>query len=131
MADYSRQIATALRMISAKGRRVAFLTTTSGPANPAQPLSGPAAPATSLDVENVPAVFVQPSSLQALGFGARVTELFAACTEIAILPAFGGKDFTKYKFMKDYDGSTWKIEYAEKLQPAEQPILYFVGVRRP
>lgn len=131
MADYSRQIASARRQIAAKGRRVAFYSNTSGVGDTTKPLSGPAAPATAMAVENVPAVFVQPSSLQSLGFGVRNVELFGNCTQIAMIAADGVNDFSTFKFMKDFDGSDWKIEYTERLQPAEQPILYFVGVRRP
>lgn len=129
MADYSRQIASAQRMIAAKGRRVAFFATVAGPADPARPLDGPVQPG--LAVENVPAVFVQPSSLQALGFGVRNVELFGACSQIALIPADGIHEFDTYKMMEDFDGSEWAVKYAEKLQPAEQPILYFVGVSRP
>lgn len=127
MADYSRQIATAQRLIAAKGRPVGFFSRATQPANPLRPLDGPAAPV--VEVEGVPAVFVSPGA--ALGFGVRNADLFGACSQIAIIAADGEHDFSLYKMMEDFDGSEWKVNHTEKLQPAEEPILYFIGVSRP
>lgn len=130
MADYSRQIATAQRMIRDKGRLVAFARTSTGPSDPDDPLAGPApAPA---PVTGIPAVFVSPGVASAsLGYAAITAGLFKRCTQVALVASDGANDFTKFSFLTDTDNSTWKIEAVDKLAPAEDTILYFIGVRRP
>lgn len=129
MADFSRQVASARRSIAAKGRPVTFLKLPTGVADPEDPLSGPAT--NPVSVAGVPAVFVPPSSASALGMGASAAELFKSCTAIAMVATVDGHDFYNFDFVTDFDNKDWKIHHVEKLQPAEQTILYFIGLKRP
>lgn len=129
MADYTRQVESARRMIRDKGRVVALQASAHGVADPSDPLAGPTnAPA---PVTGIPAVFVHPASLQFLGFGTIVSATFKHSIQIAIVASHPDYDFTNFKYLIDFDSSVWKIDTVEKLQPAEQAILYFIGVRRP
>lgn len=127
--DYSRPLATAQRLIERFGRRVTLQGVSDGPSDPNNPLGSPAAaPA---PVAGIPATFVQPSSLNTLGFGARITELFADATQVAIIAPVSGIDLDEVRFLIDNDGTKWKVTYIEKLKPGETTILYFIGVARP
>lgn len=128
MVDYARTLASAQRQIRDKGRLVSLQGATAGAADANDPLAGPAAPPA--PVTGVAAVFVPPSSLQALGSRAQVEGLFANCSQIAIAAADGANDFKDMVTLIDSDNSVWKIQYVEELKPGEVPLLYFIGVAR-
>lgn len=128
--DYSRPLATAQRLIARFGRVVALQGVSTGPADPSKPLRGPAPPPA--PITGIPAAFVQPSSLNTLGFGANIIELFAACSQIALISPIGSHStFDGMKFLIDYDNSVWAIKHIETLKPGETVILHFIGVARP
>jgi hypothetical protein len=128
--DYSRAVATAQRLIARYGRLVALQGVSAGPADANNPLAGPGA---SPDpIQGISAAFVDPASLRALGISARMSSLFAACTQIALVaPVSGLPGFGDMKFLTDSDNSEWKINVIDTLKPGETIVLYFIGVVRP
>lgn len=128
--DYSRPLATAQRLVARFGRVIGLQGVTAGPADADNPLAGPAAPPEPLT--GIPAAFVDPLSLRALGLSATVQGLFANSKQIALIaPVSGLPDFTDMKFLIDSDNSVWKIDLIETMKPAETIVLYFIGVSRP
>lgn len=128
--DYSRPLATAQRLIARYGRLVALQGVSAGPADANNPLAGPAAAPD--PVTGVPAAFVEPSSLRALGISAQLQTLFANCSQIALVaPVSGVPDFLDMKFLIDSDNSVWKINAIDTLKPGETIVLYFIGVAKP
>lgn len=128
--DYSRVLATAQRLVARYGRLVALQGVSAGPADPNNPLAGPAAPPA--PVSGIPAAFVEPAGLRALGISAQMATLFANSTQIAVVaPVSGTPDFTDMKFLTDSDNSVWKINVIDMLKPGETILLYFIGVSRP
>lgn len=128
--DYSRVLATARRLVTRYGRVVALQGVSAGPADANNPLAGPA-PAPD-PVTDVPAAFVDPSSLASLGMNKTLVALFAKSAEIAIVaPVSGLPDFSDMKFLIETDGTVKKIDQISKLQPADVILLYYIGVSRP
>ena len=121
-------------LIAKKGRLVSFIKLDITPADSSKPWRGAAdaraTPAST--VANVAAVFVPPSSAQALGFRMQTSQLDERVEQIAIVSTGGTvqTDLSDYDEVIDSDNSRWKIEFVEKLAPAEVNILYFVGMRR-
>jgi hypothetical protein len=128
--DYSRAVATAQRLIARYGRLVALQGVSAGPADANNPLAGPAAAPD--PIQGVPAAFVDPASLRGLGISARMSALFADCTQIALVaPVSGLPGFGDMKFLTDSDNSEWKINVIDTLKPGETVVLYFIGVVQP
>jgi len=128
MADHTRALRTAQRLIAANARPIRLQRAGGGEAVPGKPLHGPAPAPAPVDALGC---FVQPSSLQALGYGVVVSGVFKNCSQIALVAADGVNDHTEAKLLYDSDGSVWKVEHVELLKPAEVAIMYFIGVRRP
>lgn len=126
--DYSRPLATARRLIERFGRPISLQGVQGGPADHADPLGGPAA--APVPIVGIYAAFVQPSSLQLLGISAKVQELFANCTQIAIIADNGKNNFLDAKYLID-NSDTWMVERVEQLKPGDTSILYFIGVVSP
>lgn len=126
--DYTRPLATAQRLIKRFGRSISLQGVSTELANPSNPLAGPVAPPP--PIVGIPATFVPPSSLQVLGFSARMTELFANCEQICIVAPIDNTDFSSMKFLYD-SGKRWKISLIEKLKPGDLTVLYFIGINSP
>jgi len=126
--DYSKPLATAQRLIARYGRAIELQGASTGPADPSKPLGDRAPVAAPVAVVGA---FVQPSSLNALGFGVSVVELFGSCSQIALVaPVNKGDDYSDMKFLYD-NGVRWKIEHIETLKPGPIVVLHFIGVKLP
>lgn len=129
--DYSRALATARRLVERYGRAVALQGVSNGPADPAHPLAGPAAPPA--PETGIWAAFVQPSSLQALGFGIVNKALFSDSEQVAIIAPKGSNDYSEMKFLYDsHDNDRkWIVTAIEIFKPGDTVLLHFIGVKSP
>lgn len=129
MADYSSAIATARRLIQAKGRTVTLQRLEDAPADPAKPWRGPASATPPEATLALSVVQVQPSGANTLGLTIKDEELLRRLSAILIAePA--AEDVETYHRVVEADGSHWRIAFVEKLQPADDAVLYFIGVQR-
>lgn len=73
-------------------------------------------------------VAVPPSSASQLGFTATNAEWVKRSEQIII--AYSATDISFCTKIVDSDGSEWRVQGVEKLQPAETRLLFFLGVVR-
>jgi len=129
MWDYAEDLATAREMILDTGRAVTLQALAVGPADPAEPLAGSAAPPDPLT--GVPATFVYPSGLVALGMSAEMRAIFATFSATALIAWDGVNDLSNgYDILYDTDGTSYKIQRVEKLQPGPIIIMFYIGLTR-
>lgn len=125
--DYASDVAFAVEMIAEFGRLVDFHKVSETPLDVNKPLEGNGA---DTDVSGVMACFVEPSSLRSLGLSLIVNGVWKDSTQIALVAADGVNDFTTFTTITDSDMTTWTIANADKFQPGDTAILYYVGVKR-
>lgn len=127
--DYTDDVAFALEMVAEFGRPVSFVKVSSVPGDADKPLHGPTAePVT---VPDIPAAFVEPSSVIRLGQSTdQRPGLWKETTQIALVAPVAGHDLATFTKLLDSDGTGWKIEHVEAFKPGDTLLLYFVGVRR-
>ncbi len=127
--DYGPVIATAQRLITKFGRSITFVSFDETLADATKPWQGATAPrgggATTL-VED--AVFVGPGA--ALGLSITLEDLIKRSEQMLIVSPGAAVTLDIYEEIIDDDTSRWKIVGMEKLQPAGDIVLYFVGVKR-
>lgn len=123
LADFSAEI------IAEFGRVVVFREMGDVPTNPAKPWLGATnprgAPKQTLSLHSV---FVEPSSLNALGNQAVSDDFVKRSQQIGIV--YSSVELAAFDEVVDTDGSIWKISALSKLKAGDTLLLYFVGVTR-
>lgn len=126
MADHSKFVALAVRLIEKNGRFVSLQKisgTTVGSPTPWKN-SAPAAP-TSI-VQHVPAVFV-PVSGKELGSIITDKDMLKRVTQVALI-APHTEDLSE--MTEIIDREVWRVEWVHILKPADQICLYAFGLTR-
>lgn len=128
--DYTELVDTATELVAEFGRVVVLSQLNASPANPAQPWRGATDPrAAPPGTKTVSAVFVDPSSLDALGREALRNESWVArAHQVAIIATT--ENLEKYDEMSDTDGELFKIVGVKMLKPGPVNLLAYVGVAR-
>jgi hypothetical protein len=110
-------------------REVTLLQLNAAPTNPAKPWLPGNVRTAPVATKVVPAVFVDPSSLDALGREAtRDDSWVARSTQVAIIATT--ESLEKYNEMVDTDGSRWKVTGVRMLKPGPINLLAYIGVSR-
>jgi len=75
-------------------------------------------------------VALPPSSASSLGLSLLSDDLIKQSKQIFIAEVGedAPEDLGSYHRAEEADGSLWRITFVEQLRPAEQTILYFIGV---
>lgn len=129
--DLVKMAVMAERLIAQSGRAVTIIKFNTTPADAAQPWKGAADPRVDPDGSvSTTACFVEPSSMVSLGMSTVDSDLVKQSTKIMLVSPGEtiSEDLTKYDEVIDFDGTRWKIVTVETLQPAENVILYYIGV---
>ncbi len=129
--DYTRNIATAQRLITKFGRAVTLVAFDEAPADVSKPWQGAAdARATGTTVA-LDAAFVQPGGdALELGFSTEIVDLMKRSEQLLIVSLGATADLTIYEEVIDTDLSRWKITGIQTLKPGTDVILGFIGVKR-
>lgn len=129
MADLTKLVATAQRLIKANGRSVTFIRHDQTLGDVAKPWQGPTdARAKPNDTSVQNAVFLEPSSAPKLGISTEQSDLVMNSEQIMMVSP-GTVDLTA--FQEVLDGTTyWKITTIEVLRPGAVTLLAYVGVKR-
>lgn len=130
--DYTAISTIAFNLVSNFGKTVTFEKFSSALEDPAKPWLGPVDPRLTPDATAiVSAVAVEPDSTVQLGISTSDSDLVKRSEQILIVAP--GPSFTEdlATFNEVIDGSIrWKITVVEKLRPANDTLLYFVGISR-
>lgn len=127
MADYTKFVKLATRLITAKGRSITLQRLSDSVADPDKPWLGNGEPTITAEV-TAPAVFV-PHMGSDLGMVVANPELLSTVDQVALVaPVQEGLELMNQ--ILDTDGQVWRIEWVQVLKPAEQTVLYVVGVKR-
>ncbi|AAT69472.1 gp76 [Alphaproteobacteria phage PhiJL001] len=118
--------------VDAKGRSVTFVQLDTTASDSTKPWRGDTAPRSpAADEEVLSAVFV-PATGGGLGLKWVSDQLLKRAEQVALVAP--GSAFTKqlenFDEILESDGSRWRIEMVEILQPADVRILYAIGVKR-
>lgn len=129
MRDWTTTIRLAQRLIEENGRVAQFVKQVSKMPDPEMPWRTLTDDADSETVK-LPAVFVPPSGSSVLGYGEQENNLFKTATQIAIVaPAIGATyDLTTFHRVVEETGRIWRFNGAQKLQPGDTALLYFIGM---
>lgn len=110
-------------------RTVTFVELGDVPADPSKPYLGSASPrGAPKQTLALPAVFVEPSSLQALGRGVVSDDFLKRSTQIALV--YSSVALQPFDEVIDIDTSRWKIADLSELKPGGISLLWFVGLKR-
>jgi len=125
MADYTRQIALANRLVEAKGAAFTFKGSDGTPADANKPWEAGDAPTTG----ELHAVAVEPSSANRLGLETLSDDLIQRTTVVLIVAPGDGTVEPKNFTHVEYQGDDHGIVFTRELAPdGAQKILYFVGI---
>jgi hypothetical protein len=126
MADHTKFVALAKRLIDKQGRTIALQTLSSAAANPAQPWKGPTAPTVSVSVDTK-AVFL-PASGNDFSSMSVTKEMLADVTQVALVAPH---ELPLHEMTTMVDkGKTYKVQWCRVLEPADQVCLYAFGVKQ-
>lgn len=126
MFDYAPVIATAKKLIKDFGRQAAFQKLSSTPVDSNKPWNGPGTPVVS-ETQNLDCVFVPAQGL-ALGKDFVSEDLLKQVSQVALVsPTINNLE----AFHTVVDGGvTYKIKWVQVLKPANDIVLYAVGVNQ-
>ena len=129
--DYSKNLATAKRLVRNFGRSVTLRKLDATSTDGAKPWLGATDPASTASTTTLFAVAVPPSSATALGLSAKQSDLMKTVEQILICEPgeTDPENIETYNTVLD-GGVEYKIAFIEKLKPAEVTLLYFIGVAR-
>lgn len=125
--DYSRIVAVAERQIARFGRTVTFVPLVNAPTDPSKPWKAATSPRAVVGTD-IKAVFVEPSTLDALGRNDNTQDFVKRSTQIALV--YSPLNLRTFNEVIDSDGSRWRIQGMSELKPANDHVLWFVGVSR-
>lgn len=133
--NYGPIVATSLRLITKFGRDVSFIQYGETPEDSSKPWDGPdpdADPA-EFDPVTLQAVVVPPAKIRKFGITTLATGVdwdgLVQQMEDVMIVAPEGHDMKKFSAVS-YGGEEYGIIATAILQPAETPIIAYVGVRR-
>ena len=130
MADFVKLAATAKRLVEKNGRTLSLYKRSVTPANSSQPWRGTGVADTTGDPLDVIGCVVPASGS---GFGRRRVvdgELAEAFEQVALVAASSvpvGIDLERFSTIVD-GKRAWKIDNVEKLQPADVPLVFVLGL---
>lgn len=130
--DYSKNLATAKRLVAKYGRQVSIVKLKQTSADPDKPWESPADARTDPEAQaNVFGTPVPPSSQTSLGLKALSPELAKQVEQIFILePGSTDPDnLESYHLLMD-SSTEYKILAVEKFRPGDTTLLYFMWVGR-
>jgi hypothetical protein len=126
MADYSKFVALAQKLITKRGRLVSLQQLSGGASDPTKPWKGAGAPAVAVQVDNVPAVFLDAKGLDIKSV-IKDDNLLKRATDVALI-APGAVDFSIMNMI--LDGKPMRIEWCHVLKPGDTVCLYVFGMMR-
>lgn len=126
MADYSKFVALAQRLIAARGRVVTMRQLGAAMSDPSKPWAGTGTPQVITDVNGVKAVFL-PVSGSNLTSVVTDEELLKRVTDVALV-APHEQDLSKMTTI--VDGQEKRIEWVQVLKPGDTVCLYVFGMKR-
>lgn len=130
MANTTKIIATAQRLIKADGRLISLIEFNETPGNASRPWLGPSNPVTTpKETLQVYAVFGSPGGILALGRSDEVNDLIKSSEQIAIVSP--GKDVDMTKYHQVLDGTVyWKISGRQIFKPGTALLIAYLGLTR-
>jgi len=130
--DYISLANKAAALVTKFGRSVTLVKFDETPADAAKPWRGNLTPRTDPDASTaVDAVFVEPASVEQLGWSVAKPEFFDRSTQILIVAPGATFSSNLEGYDEVIDGSVrWKITGVEILKPGPLRMLYFIGVAR-
>lgn len=125
--NYVQLAATVRALIKATGREVSLQQLSGTPGNAAKPWEGPLTPTVAF-TQDVPGVFV-PASGAELGEQWVSAQLLATVSEVLLVAPDTINDFSPTNQIVD-GGQVFAISWVKVLKPANQILLYAMGVSR-
>jgi hypothetical protein len=133
MADHSKFIALAKKLINKEGREISFLKLAGTSVDPDRPWKGAARPAGEpppiSHIAVAMAVFLPVGS----GFSKeyKIDELFKGAEQMLLTSPHDSStvNLAEYNLVED-DGVRWRIVGVLELRPANQTVLFAMGVAR-
>lgn len=126
MADHSEFVLLAKEMITEEGRRIKLQLLGSSAEDPSKPWKGSSYDNVELELD-VGAVFV-PVVGRDLGSIVQDKDLLKKAKHIAIVEPIAEGLEEKVARIKDNDGTIWRVVWCQCLKPANQTILYVMGL---
>lgn len=127
--DYSKNLATARRLVQKFGRQVTLVKLKQTSSDSAKPWQAPTDARSAPDVSTVvSAAAVPPSSETALGLTARAPEIAKQVEQILIMEPSTSDTLVEDHNLVIDQGKEFKILDIEKLQPAGVALLYYVWI---
>lgn len=74
------------------------------------------------------AAFMNPATLERLGFRVSTPDFIATAQEVAIVAS--SDNLENFHGLIDSDTTTWKVASIDKLAPGPIPVLWFIGVKQ-
>lgn len=127
--NYAPKLALAQKLIKFYGRPVTLVQLNSTPTDPTKPWQGTANPrATPAATLVIYGVFVEPESLERLGKQRASSDFIKSAEQVLIVST--PENLGIYDEAIDEDGSTWKIDNLQSLQPGGITLLHYLRVQR-
>lgn len=125
-AFYDEMYAVAIELIAEFGRDVTLVRLDRA-SDTQRPWELPATVAQ--ETLTLKAAFVNPATLERLGFRATFTAELQSAVEVAIIPS--KENLLRFNQLQDsLDGQLWRITAIDRMAPGNTPLLWFVGVTR-
>jgi len=127
--DYAPVLATAQELVAEFGKTVTLRRLNSTPPDPETPWLPPENPRADLAATlSIPAVMVEPSSLQTLGVNTTLVDWLPRAQQVAIIA--NAADLTAFSEFVDSDSTVWSVVGVSTLNPGGTRLLHYVGVSR-
>jgi hypothetical protein len=127
MADHSRFLALAERLIAKHGRSTVFKTLSAGPSDITKPWKGAGVGQTPGTLATALAVFMPHKGLN-FGTDFLSEELLKDCTELCLVAGSAG-NLETCNLVED-GGKDFKVTWVSRLKPADLTLLYAIGINR-
>lgn len=128
MADYTKFISLAQRLIAKRGRLISLVKLGTPVADPLKPWNGAGAPSDELEISGVPAVFLSTSDTSITTI-VKDTDLLKRASNVALVAPHPDGDLRNMTVLVDR-GVRCKIEWVQLLEPGDEVCLYVFGVAR-
>lgn len=133
MADHSKFLALARKLINKDGREVQFLKIQPASADPDRPWKGPARTAGDPPPPSHIAVAMAVFLPDGAGFGKMIedNDLFKTSDQMLLVAPHDDPsvNLAEYQLVED-GGVRWKINVIKELKPADLTVLFAMGVSR-
>lgn len=128
MADYSKFISLAQRLIAKRGRFVVLLKLGASASDPAKPWNGAGEPPVLRELTSIPAVFLSTSD-SSISTVVTDVDLLKRATDVALIAPHDEFDLRDMTVLVDR-GARMKVEWVQVLEPGDGVCLYVFGVSR-